>query len=69
MKRTLVGIITVIVVTLGLAAWTSKPVSAQHAPIHQGESWHVKLHEHLMSMIPDSVHQKFMEMHGKHAKH
>jgi hypothetical protein len=60
------GILMVIIVTLGTAVWTTRPVSAQE-PVDYS-AWCQRVHSELFSKLPASMQQHLMAMHGKHVQ-
>jgi hypothetical protein len=66
MKKASAGVLTALMVVIGLWVWTGRTVSA-HQPDHTGSvgGWH-QLHAELMGMLPQSVQQRMHAWHGSH---
>ena len=67
MKKMSAGILTALLVMIAMWAWTSRTVSAQHAPpAGSAGSWHKQLHAEFMAMLPHSVQAHLQHWHGSH---
>lgn len=64
-QRALLAVLTVIVVTLGVAAWNTRPIAAQEPPMDPSYgAWCERVHAELFSMLPQRVQERLMAMHG-----
>jgi hypothetical protein len=65
LKKVSAGMLTAVLVMIGMWAWTSRTVSAHQPPIAgTGGHWHHQLHAELMSMLPQSVRERIQKWHG-----
>jgi hypothetical protein len=63
----LIGLATLILVVLGAAVWTTRPVAAQEPPMDPSYgAWCARVHAELFSHLPASVQDTLMRMHEKH---
>jgi hypothetical protein len=67
LQRAAFAVVTVIVVTLSVAAWNTRPLAAQEPPMDPSYgAWCQRVHAELFSMLPQRMQQHLMAMHARH---
>lgn len=66
-KKKSAGILTALIIMIGVSVWTSRTVSAQQ-PGHPASrsGWHQRLHAELMGMLPECAQQHLRASHSSH---
>jgi len=64
-RQALLAIVTLVVVTLGVVVWDTRPIAAQEPPMDPSyRAWCERVHAELFSALPRSVQEHLIAMHG-----
>jgi hypothetical protein len=68
-RQGLLAMTAMIVVTLGVVAWDTRPIAAQEPPMDPSYgAWCERIHAELFATLPDSVRATLVAMHEHHGR-